>query len=539
MPYVETGSLRDRLAGGVLPVGQVVQVAGEVASALGYAHALGVIHRDLKPENILLTITGHALVSDFGIAYALEGEPGEPLDGRLTETGLTVGTPAYMSPEQSAGDEQVDGRSDIYALAAVVFEALSGTPPITGPNARTIIARRLTEPPPSILSLRPDVPPAIDRALAQALSRRPEDRFQSVEEFARALEGKDDSVAAPPAPPPSRPSSKWRRASVAALVALVLAGASLWYARATHLFPSEMAHEQMRVLVVLPFKNLGPAADQYFADGLTEELTSRLAGLSGLRVISRTSADQYRSSGKSLKAIGAELGAGYVLEGSVRWERAGPGGGPGRIRVTPQLIQVRDDSHLWSRVYEEELTGVFGVQSAIAEQVTTALDVALRAPERAALAAGGTRQPEAYDFYLRGLDYLNRSNQAGDLKSAADLFTEAVTVDPGFAQAQARLARASASLLALLRPHRCTAPGSPEGARCRRGTRPRSRGNPHRARFLPLLGRARLRGSAQRVRERAPPAAEQRRAAPGDRLRRAETGAMGAVHRPLRRRAAL
>jgi len=223
---------------------------------------------------------------------------------------------------------------------------------------------------------------------------------------------------------------------------LVLVGAAAggWYASRRHDGMS-VAREGPRVLVVLPFKNLGPPGDQYFADGLTEELTSRLAGLSGLRVISRTSADQYRASTKSLKIIGAELGAGYVLEGSVRWE-PGDSAGPGRIRVTPQLIQVRDDSHLWGRVYEEQLGGVFAVQSAIAEQVTAALDVALREPERAALAAGGTRRADAYDFYLRGLDYMSRSNQALDLRAAADLFGEAVAADPQFAKGQARLARA-------------------------------------------------------------------------------------------------
>lgn len=443
MPYVATGSLRERLGGTApLSVAEVVQVVGEVASALGYAHALGVIHRDLKPENILLTMTGHALVSDFGIAYSLEEESRDTGGAvRLTETGLTLGTPAYMSPEQSAGDEPVDGRSDIYSLAAVVYEALAGVPPITGPNARTIIARRLTESPPPASSLRPGIPPAIDRALTRALSRRPEDRFESAADFARALEGEEEPPVAGTPSPGGVPRSTWRRpalgAGVAALAVLALLGIRQGRRPAD---PS--ASSGPKVLVVLPLKNLGPAEDQYFADGLTEELTSRLAGLTGLRVISRTSADQYRSSGKSLKTIGAELGAGYVLEGSVRWERAGAGGGPGRIRVTPQLIQVRDDSHLWSQMYEEELGAAFAVQSAIAEQVTAALDVALRAPERAALAAGGTRRPEAYDFYLRGLDYLNRSNQAGDLLAAADLFTEAVKADSAFAQGQARLARA-------------------------------------------------------------------------------------------------
>src|ERR1044071_5442026 len=165
------------------------------------------------------------------------------------------------------------------------------------------------------------------------------------------------------------------------------------------------------MLAVLPFKNLGPPADQYFADGLPEEITSRLAGLSGLRVISRTSADQYRHSTQSVRTIGAELGADYVLEGSVRW--ATDSAGPGRLRVTPQLIAVGEDSHLWAGRYEAPLGEVFQLQSAIAEQVTTALDVALRAPERTALAAAGTRNAEAYDFYLRGNEYRSEERRVG------------------------------------------------------------------------------------------------------------------------------
>jgi TolB-like protein/Flp pilus assembly protein TadD len=230
---------------------------------------------------------------------------------------------------------------------------------------------------------------------------------------------------------------------VSLLLALVAAGGvSLRMVRSGS--PTSAAHGT-KVVVVLPFKNLGPVAEQYFADGLTEELTSRLAGLSGLRVISRTSADQYRASPKSLRTIGAELGAGYVLEGSVRWER-NAAGQPGRIRVTPQLIAVTDDSHLWSQVYESELTEVFAVQSQIAEQVTAALDVALRGTERAALARGGTRSAEAYDLYLRGNEYFGRSYDRNDLLGAVELYQKAVTLDSGFAPALARLSRAHAAM---------------------------------------------------------------------------------------------
>jgi serine/threonine-protein kinase len=198
------------------------------------------------------------------------------------------------------------------------------------------------------------------------------------------------------------------------------------------------------VLAVLPFKNLGDPADQYFADGLTEELTGRLAALGGLRVISRNSTEQYRESSKSLRDIGDELGAGYVLEGSVRWERGDRG--RGRVRVTPRLIAVAEDSPLWSEEYEVELTEVFRVQSEIAEQVTSALDLALRAPAGAALAATGTATPEAYDFYLRGNEYAARSYGRGNVEAALDLYRRAVALDSGFAPAWARLSRTHSAM---------------------------------------------------------------------------------------------
>ena len=469
MPYVEAGSLRDRLRrAGRLDVGPAVQLATEVASALAYAHALGVIHRDLKPENVMISPTGQAILADFGIAYALDepaGDAGEITpSGRLTETGVTVGTPAYMSPEQAAGDEALTGRSDQYALAALVFEMLSGTPPYTGPNARAILARKLTTAPPPLRQTRPEVPPELEAVLLRALARYPADRFDSMEAFAHALGvavGNRPTPVPTPAPTTAPPPRTRRRGAALAIGLLALAGAGMggWLLlrdRPTATAPA--APETERVLVVLPFKNLGDPADQYFADGLTEEITSRLASLSDLRVISRTSADQYRTSDKSLREIGADLGAGYVLEGSVRWERADSG--TGRVRVTPQLIQVSDDSHLWAESYEVELTEVFRVQSEIAEQVASALDLALRTPERSALADAGTRSPEAYDFYLRGNEYAGRSYGRSNIEAAVDLYAKAVALDSGFALAQARLARSHAAMYWFYHDHtagRCEA----------------------------------------------------------------------------------
>ncbi|HEU4524017.1 MAG TPA: protein kinase, partial [Gemmatimonadales bacterium] len=442
MPYVEGGSLRDRLRREQqLPVEAVAQLVTEVASALTYAHALGVIHRDIKPENIMLSGSGHALLTDFGIAYAIEDGSGHDRAKRITESGITLGTPTYMSPEQSVGDEGVDSRSDIYSLAVVVYETLAGAPPFTGPNPRAIMARRLTASPPPLEAVRPGLPPAVEPAIVRALARQPADRFDTAADFAVTLCGRGEEP--PPEPEVEAPVIRrpWRRYLLAAALAIPMVVAAVVGAQRAlrRDEPPRALPGGQRMLVVLPFKNLGDSADAYFADGLTEELTSRLAGLGGLRVISRTSAEQYRETTRPLKEIGAELGAGYVLEGSVHLDREAAG--EGRVRVRPRLIAVADDSQLWSEPYEVELTEVFRVQTDIAERVSRSLDLALRAPERAALATVGTRDPVAYDLYLRGNDYLGRSNQQADLTSAASLFTQAVRADPSFAAAWAKLAR--------------------------------------------------------------------------------------------------
>ncbi|HEU5169871.1 MAG TPA: protein kinase [Gemmatimonadales bacterium] len=431
MPFVRTGSLRDRLERqGPLSVDEAVQLASELGDALTYAHTQGVIHRDIKPENIMFSPDGHALLADFGLARAID-DAAEPA---VTGAGIVVGTPLYMSPEQASGEGPVDARSDICALGAVVFEALTGRPPFEGTSARIVMTRRLLEPPPSARALRPDLPKPVDLALLRAMARRPEERFGSASEFGAALAGgRTDGPTA------GRPASRRRLLLIAAGTAVT---ALLGLIALVRFWPSggRAVGSSVPVLAVLPFKNLGPAEDQYFADGLTEEITSRLAGLSGLRVISRTSADQYRNTTKTLRQIGGELGAAYVLEGSVRWERTP--GEPGRIRVTPQLIRTADDGHLWTDRYDAELGRVFEVQTEIAEQVTAALNVALGTPERNALAAGGTTNAEAYDYYLRANDYLSRGYGQGTLTTARELYEQAVARDPRFALALARLSLA-------------------------------------------------------------------------------------------------
>jgi serine/threonine-protein kinase len=436
-PLVETGSLRDRLAsGGPLPPADAATLGAEVADALAHAHAAGIVHRDIKPENILIGTGGHALLADFGIAGALD--PVTSGERSLTETGIAVGTPLYMSPEQATGAGGYDGRSDIYALGAVVFEALTGRPPFDGDNVREVLVRRLVEEPPSARRIRPEVPAELDRVVRRAMARRREERFETAGELAKAFrEGRMDPVSQRR----SRPRAK-RPMAVAgiALVALLAGGLWGWQTRRPPLRPS--GAPALPVLAVLPFKSLGPPDEQYFADGLTEEITSRLAGVGGLRVISRTSAEQYRASTKPLRAIGAALGATYVLEGTVRWERADSG--PGRVRVTPQLIRVSDDTHLWADRFDGEAAAVFALQTEIAERVAGAMDVALGTPERGGLSTGGTGNPEAYELYLRGNGIIRSTNDRAEVAQAVRLYQRAVDLDPRFALALARLGRAYA-----------------------------------------------------------------------------------------------
>jgi eukaryotic-like serine/threonine-protein kinase len=428
MPYVQGESLRRRLQReGRMPVPVALRIAREVALALDYAHRHGVIHRDIKPENILFE-DDQAIVADFGVA-AVMVVAGEE---RITETGRAVGTPAYMSPEQAGGEGPLDGRSDIYSLGCVLYEMLGGDPPFTGVTPQAVMIQQVIAPLPPLPPRRPDVPAPVWRALERALTKEPAERYATPAEFAAALEDAASSAR----PGDGGFAGRLTRRPVA------LAGAAVIVAALALAFGLANRGEQApgtRAIAVLPFQNLGAAEDGYFTDGITEEITGRLARLPHLGVISRTSADQYRGSDKPLKQIGRELGVEYVLEGSVRWEKSP--GKVSRVRVTPQLIRVSDDRHLWAGQYDESLEEVFKVQSRIAEQVASALDLALQAPHRAALGARPTGDLRAYDFYLRGNEYFNRPGDPAGLRTAEDMYTRATELDPTFALAFARLAR--------------------------------------------------------------------------------------------------
>src|SRR5713101_8009531 len=421
LPYVRGESLREKLTREKqLSLEEAVRIATQVASALDYAHRHGVVHRDIKPDNILLH-EGEAVVADFGIALAVR-EAGGP---RLTESGLSLGTPQYMSPEQATGGRELDARSDVYSLAAVVYEMLTGEPPHTGPTVQAVIAKLLTERPTRIRTVRDTVPEGIDTAVAKALAKVPADRFGGAAEFATAL-----------AVPGAGPGAGWPRrrmvvaASLAGAVALA-ALAVLWHpwrrpARAA------LAVPDVASVAVLPFENLtGSPNDLYLSDGMTEEVIGQLAQVRGLKVISRTSTEALKGAHLTLRQIADTLGVRHILEGSVR--HAG-----NRIRVAVDLIDATSDAHVWASSYDRDLTDVFAVQEEIARHVADSLVRTVGI--RPTLSHGSrTERAGAYEAYLSARSLIYRRTREG-LRGAKEQFERAIALDPTYAPAYAGLA---------------------------------------------------------------------------------------------------
>jgi serine/threonine-protein kinase len=367
-----------------LPLEEALQIARAVADALAYAHKHDVVHRDIKPENILLE-AGHAILSDFGIARAITAAGGE----KLTETGMALGTPAYMSPEQAAGETQLDARSDVYSLGCVLYEMLAGEPPFTGPTAQAIMAKRFTEPARELRRVRETVPHGVSQAVRRALARVPADRFATATQFAEALEG-----GAPTAPAPEKS------------------------------------------IVVLPFANLSADPEnEYFSDGMTEEIINALTQIPALRVAARTSSFAFKGKNIPVRRLGEELQVSTVLEGSVR--RSG-----NKLRITAQLINAVDGYHLWSERYDREMADVFAIQDDIARAIVDTLKVKLLGGEQASLVKRGTNDLEAYNLYIKGRHFWNQRA----LLKALEYFELAIARDPNYARAYAGVADVHAYL---------------------------------------------------------------------------------------------
>jgi TolB-like protein/Tfp pilus assembly protein PilF len=392
MPYLEGETLRQRLERErQLPVAEVIRIARALAGALDHAHRRQILHRDIKPENILLH-EGEPLLSDFGVARGLcevcEAEA-------VTEPGMAVGTPAYMSPEQASGDPVLDLRSDQYGLACVIYEMLAGQPPFAGSGPRATMARQAVEVAPPVRGFRPDTPVALEQALSRALSKSPGERFASMAEFLHAMDG--PARAGPPA----------------------------------------RGFDGGRLIAVLPFVNASPDPEfEYFSDGMTDEVISLLVNVRGLRVASRTSVFAMKGRREDVRSLGAQLGASAVLEGTVRKAAS-------RLRVTAQLTDVADGRVLWSERYEREDRDVFAIQDDIARAIVDRLRMDLVQPIGELHPHRYTDNLRAYDLYLRGRFAWNQRTD-DSVTEAIRLFQAAVVEDPRYALAYTGLADAHA-----------------------------------------------------------------------------------------------
>jgi TolB-like protein/Tfp pilus assembly protein PilF len=440
--FIEGITLRALLARGRMNLHDALEIAVQVASALAAAHETGVVHRDIKPENIMLRPDGYAKVLDFGIAKLTEQHPGSDshevgTTTLQTQPGLLLGTAHYMSPEQTRG-QTVDARSDIWSLGVVLYEMVGGIPPFRGETPSDCIAFILTAEPPPLSDVLSDVPVKLQSILQKALRKNRDERYQTIKEMladVRSLERELETEGSSPQTKARAETfvSKIKRRKRAALLTLaagILAAAALIY----HFYfapPAPSPNEKS--IAVLPFADLSQTRDQeYFCDGIQEEILTRLAKIAGLKVISRTSTQRFKSAPKNLPEIAKQLGVAHILEGTIQKSAD-------QVRVNVQLINAQNDSHLWATKYDRKLTDIFAVESEIAGKIADTLQAKLSSAEQKVLNARPTESTEAHQLYLRGR-YVMEKRTPADLNKAADYFNQAITQDPNYAAAYAGLA---------------------------------------------------------------------------------------------------
>ncbi len=427
MPYVSGETLREKMSRERhLPIDAATRIACEAADALSYAHGQGIIHRDIKPENILLS-GGHAIVADFGIARAIDVGGVQ----QLTRTGFGgIGTPAYMSPEQLMGDRQLDGRSDTYSLGCVLYEMLTGKPPFAGKEG---FAKRFTEAPPRPSAIRKEVPPWLDDIVVKTLARDPDDRFGRANELVRALSDQRSIGPQQPTGSSARSKTSGRTKSGRRKTDSKASVEPIAY-RMTPQEATQLRESEQPSIGVLPFANMSDNRDnEYFSDGITDEILNALARIPTLKVAARTSTFALKGKSLGITEIGQILNVNTVLEGSVR--RMGQ-----RVRISAQLINARDGYHIWSERYDRELEDVFEIQDEIARTIVDRLKVKLTAAQHEALGKRHTENVEAYELYLRGRHCWHRWNLPGMLEKGIRHFEHALVKDPEYALAYHGLA---------------------------------------------------------------------------------------------------
>ncbi|MFC2084407.1 protein kinase [Bacteroidota bacterium] len=443
MAFYEGETLKNKIEKGPLKIDEAINIVTQVAEGLNKAHQKNIIHRDIKPANIFITDDGIVKILDFGLSK-VTGQT------QLTQMGSTIGTAAYMSPEQARG-EKVDHRTDIWSIGVSLYEMIIGQPPFKGEYEQSLIYTILNEQPEPVTSLRTGISMELERIINKCLEKKPSDRYQHVDEFItdlRRIKKVTDSKSHISKIAAEKKFSINKKLLYSILTVLFIVvplviGRFLFFTQ-----DKTTSDTDLKMLVVLPFENLGLPEDQYFADGITDEITSRLSAVKSMGVISRKSAFNYANTNATTERIGEELNVDYIITGTVRWAKSLDG--LGKVRITPSLIQVSNDLQIWAEPFERVITDIFQIQSDIAKKVIQQLDVEIIDSELKSVENKPTQNLESYHAFLQGRYYERKPHfTVNDWLQVVNSYQRAVELDSTFALAYADLAKSHARLIFL------------------------------------------------------------------------------------------